>query len=179
MALRTVLRLHPELALGHLERIEGVPRHGLPPVAVLEMGAHARACVLRRRAPGPRARVERRPGPEWRWQLPEGGTFAFTPKIYAYLDKEENPDIDDYRGYVDWRFRFDSGANWIATTVFRYGTANKGSVLIDLSRRTRDLKFGPISTYLHVQFFAGYGEDILDYNVKNKSQLRFGFAIVP
>jgi phospholipase A1/A2 len=117
--------------------------------------------------------------PEWRWQLPGGGTFAFTPKLYTYLDKEENPDIDDYRGYVDWRFRFDSGGNWIATTVFRHGTANKSSILIDLSRRTRDLKFGPISTYLHVQFFAGYGEDILDYNVKNKSQLRFGFAIVP
>ena len=117
--------------------------------------------------------------PEWRWQLPEGATFAFTPKIYAYLDKEENPDIDDYRGFVDWRFRFDSGGNWIATTVFRYGTANKGSVLFDLSRRTRDLKFGPISTYLHMQVFAGYGEDILDYNVKNKSQLRFGVAIVP
>jgi outer membrane phospholipase A len=41
------------------------------------------------------------------------------------------------------------------------------------------VKFGPVSGYLHVQFFAGYGEDILDYNVRHKSQLRFGFAIVP
>ena len=116
--------------------------------------------------------------PEWKWDLREGGRFEFTPKFYYYLDKEENTDIDDYRGYVDWRARFDSGT-WIATTVVRYGTAGKGSVLLDVSRRTRDLKFGPVSTYLHVQFFAGYGESILDYNVKNKSQLRFGFAIVP
>jgi outer membrane phospholipase A len=36
-----------------------------------------------------------------------------------------------------------------------------------------------VSTYLHVQFFAGYGESILEYNVRRKSQLRFGFAIVP
>lgn len=116
--------------------------------------------------------------PEWRWRLREGGSVEFTPKIYGYVDKEDNPDIDDYRGYVDWRLRFDSG-NWIATTVVRIGTQEKGSLQIDLSRRTRDLKFGPVSTYLHLQFFTGYGEDILDYNVRRKSQLRLGFAIVP
>jgi outer membrane phospholipase A len=117
--------------------------------------------------------------PEWRWRLSDGASFEFTPKIYSYLDKEENTDIAQYRGYVDWRARFDSGGNWIATTVLRYGTAGKGSVLLDVSRRTRDVKFGPVSGYLHLQFFAGYGESILDYNVKRKSQLRFGFAIVP
>jgi len=117
--------------------------------------------------------------PEWRWRLPDGASFEFTPKIYSYLDKEENTDIAQYRGYVDWRARFDSGGNWIATTVLRYGTAGKGSVLLDVSRRTRDVKFGPVSGYLHMQFFTGYGESILDYNVRRKSQLRFGFAIVP
>ena len=118
--------------------------------------------------------------PEWRWKFSEIGSFAFTPKIYTYLEKEENPDIDDYRGYVDWRARYDSPAGtWVATTVVRYGTAGKGSFLLDTSRRIRDVKFGPVSTYLHVQFFAGYGESILEYNVRRKSQLRFGFAIVP
>jgi phospholipase A1/A2 len=117
--------------------------------------------------------------PEWQWRLRDGGSFEFTPKAYVYLDKEENPDIDDYRGFVDWRARFDSGGNWIATAVLRHGTAGKSSVLLDLSRRTRDVKFGPVSGYLHVQFFAGYGESILEYNVRRKSQLRFGFAIVP
>jgi len=47
------------------------------------------------------------------------------------------------------------------------------------SRTTRVLGFGPVSGYFHVQFFAGYGEDILDYNRRFKSQLRLGFAIVP
>jgi outer membrane phospholipase A len=118
--------------------------------------------------------------PEWRWNVPQIGAFAFTPKVYTYLDKEENTDIDDYRGYVDWRARFESPAGtWIATTVVRHGTAGKGSFLLDASRRIRDVKFGPVSTYLHLQFFAGYGESILDYNVKRKSQLRIGFAIVP
>ena len=117
--------------------------------------------------------------PEWEWRLADGASFEFTPKIYNYLDKDENTDIAHFRGYVDWRARFDSGANWIATSVLRYGTADKGSILIDVSRRIRDVKFGPVGGYLHMQFFAGYGESILDYNVKNKSQLRIGFAIVP
>ena len=116
--------------------------------------------------------------PEWRWQLGTG-IFTFMPKLYTYLDKEENTDIDDYRGYADWRVRYDSGLNWIANGTLRYGTAGKGSVLLDLSRRIRDMKMGPVSTYLHLQFFAGYGEDITDYNRKQKSQIRIGFAIVP
>ena len=45
-------------------------------------------------------------------------------------------------------------------------------MLLDLSRRIRDLKFGPVSSYLHFQFFTGYGEDIMDYNVQQKSQIR-------
>ena len=117
--------------------------------------------------------------PQWRWQLPRGGTLEFMPKLYAYLEKEDNSDIDDYRGYADWQVRYESGVNWIASTMLRHGTAGKSSVLIDVSRRVRDLKFGPVSGYFHVQFFAGYGESILEYNVQRKSQLRVGFAIVP
>jgi phospholipase A1 len=117
--------------------------------------------------------------PEWKWRLDEGASFEFTPKLYTYLDKEENTDIDDYRGYADWRVRWDSGGDWIATAVLRTGTASNASLQLDLARRTRDMKFGPVSGYLYLQFFTGYGENITDYNVRNKSQIRFGFAIVP
>ncbi|MEX2296531.1 MAG: phospholipase A [Dongiaceae bacterium] len=117
--------------------------------------------------------------PEWRWQLDNGKQVAFTPKIYGYLDKEENPDIQRYRGYVDWRVRYDSGTHWVAAATARLGTAGKGSLQIDLSRRTRDLKLGPLSGYLYAQYFNGYGEDILGYNERRPSQLRLGVAIVP
>lgn len=117
--------------------------------------------------------------PEWRWKLRDGGFFEFTPKIYSYLDKEENPDIQEYRGYVDWRFRYDAAGEWITTVLGRLGTAGKGSLQVDVSKRIRDLKFGPVGGYLHFQYFGGYGEDILDYNVKRPSQFRIGFAIVP
>jgi len=117
--------------------------------------------------------------PEWIWKLRDGGSFEFTPKIYGYLDKEDNPDIQKYRGYVDWRFRYDAGGEWITTPIVRVGTSGKGSLLLDVSKRVRDLKFGPVSGYLQFQYFNGYGESILDYNVRRPAQLRIGFAIVP
>ncbi len=100
--------------------------------------------------------------PSWFWTLRDGDSFEFSPKIYGYLDKDENPDIQKYRGYVDWRFRYDASGIWIVTPTVRVGTAGKGSVLVDVSRRIRDLKFGPVGGYLQFQFFSGYGEDILD-----------------
>lgn len=117
--------------------------------------------------------------PEWRWQSAGGRQWEFTPKLYAYLSKDENPNIAEYRGHADWRLRYDSGGQWIATAAARMGTARKGSLLLDLSRRTRDMRIGPLSGYLHLQFFNGFGEDIIDYDVRRKTQLRIGVAIVP
>jgi phospholipase A1/A2 len=117
--------------------------------------------------------------PEWHHALANGHEIQFTPKLYRYLEKDENPDIQQYRGHVDWRLRYDAAGEWVATAVARRGTLGKGSVLLDLSRRARDLRFGPVGGYFHLQYFTGYGEDILDYNVRRKSQLRIGFAIVP
>lgn len=117
--------------------------------------------------------------PEWHWKYANGHQVQFTPKLYGYLEKSENPDIQKYRGYADWRLRYDAAGDWIATAVVRRGTLGKGSFLLDFSRRARDLRFGPVSGYFHVQYFNGYGEDILDYNLRRKPQLRVGFAIVP
>jgi phospholipase A1/A2 len=116
--------------------------------------------------------------PSWRHHFASGKRLEFAPKAYGYLDKGDNPDIQHYRGYVDWQLRYgDDVRSWRA--MARIGTADKGSLTLDWFERTRVLGFGPVSGYFHVQFFSGYGEDILDYNVRRKSQLRFGFAIVP
>ncbi|TAK85158.1 MAG: hypothetical protein EPO20_11900 [Betaproteobacteria bacterium] len=117
--------------------------------------------------------------PEWHWKNANGHKVEFTPKFYRYLEKSDNPDIQQYRGHADWRLRYDAAGDWIATGVVRRGTLGKASFLLDLSRRARDLRFGPVGGYFHIQYFSGYGEDILDYNVRRKPQLRIGFAIVP
>ena len=117
--------------------------------------------------------------PEWRWRGAGGRLLEFTPKVYKYLTRDENPDIADFRGHVDWRVRYDSGGQWIATALARLGNKGHGSLLFDLSRRTRDVRVGPLSGYLHLQIFDGYGETIVDYNVRRKAQFRIGLAIVP
>ena len=117
--------------------------------------------------------------PEWRWKTASLGNYEFTPKAYAYLDKSDNPDIQQYRGYVDWRARWDSGDNWIFTVLGRLGTAHKGSIQLDLARRARDLKLGPVSGYFYMQYFNGYGESLRDYDQRHTAQLRFGLAIIP
>jgi len=73
----------------------------------------------------------------------------------------------------------DAGDNWIATLLVRRGTANKGSVQVDLARRGRDLKIGPVSGYFYMQYFNGYGESLRGYDVRFPWQLRVGLAIIP
>ncbi|HWI99205.1 MAG TPA: phospholipase A [Burkholderiales bacterium] len=117
--------------------------------------------------------------PEWHHGFANRHEIQFMPKFYSYLDREENPDIAQFRGYADWQLRYDAAGEWVATLLGRYGTSGKGSLQVDLSKRLRDLRFGPVGGYFHVQYFTGYGESILDYNVRRPSQLRIGFAIVP
>jgi outer membrane phospholipase A len=117
--------------------------------------------------------------PEWRWKTASLGNYEFTPKAYVYLDKSDNPDIQEYRGYVDWRARWDSGDNWVVTLLGRVGTAGKSSIQVDVARRTRDLTIGPVGGYFYVQYFNGYGESLRDYDQRHTAQLRFGLAIIP
>jgi outer membrane phospholipase A len=117
--------------------------------------------------------------PEWHHSFANRHEIQFMPKLYNYLDKDENPDIQQYRGYADWQLRYDAAGEWVGTLIGRYGTSGKGSLQVDLSKRARDLRFGPVGGYFHLQYFTGYGESILDYNVRRASQLRIGFAIVP
>lgn len=116
--------------------------------------------------------------PVWRWKLADARAFSFEPRFQAYLEKGENPDIQKYRGHVDWRARLGREDGLIFTGNLRTGTAGRGSVQLDASYPLRDELFGRIGGYLHLQYFNGYGEDILGYNQKRNAQIRLGFSIV-
>ena len=121
--------------------------------------------------------------PTLRWQLAEGWSAVFSPKLYAYLEKEENPDIPDYRGYGDYVFWVEHPDYWKVATTLRIGTSGKGSVLIDGSYPLRTLLRDNSATswangYLHLQYFNGYTESLRSYNIRTPWQLRVGFMVV-
>jgi outer membrane phospholipase A len=116
--------------------------------------------------------------PIWRKEFANGSAFAFIPKIYGYLDKGDNPDIQRYRGYVDWGFRYGYEDGWLLTSQLRRGTANHGSAQFDLSVPFRTPVFTRMGGFLNFQIFSGYGETLLDYNVKSDTQFRIGVSLV-
>lgn len=109
---------------------------------------------------------------------PQGLRFYAAPLIHNYIADDENPDIDDYRGYVDWILGFGSKGGLDFWTTLRKGTrSNFGSAELNLSYPLSKLSGGDLTGWLTLQYFGGYGESLLNYNRKLESQLRLGIAI--
>jgi hypothetical protein len=125
-----------------------------------------------------------RPRLDW---AARGGYHVFvSPMIYGYLDKSDNPDITAYRGYVDLLVGVNKNG-WRVSTTLRRGTeAHFGSIEVNavLPLRSSDRFFDRIGArglngYWFVQYFNGWGETILDYNLKLSAQFRTGLMVVP
>lgn len=103
---------------------------------------------------------------------------SFAPKLYGYTEKEENPDIARYRGYGDFLFKIGRVDGLQLATTLRKGTAaDPYSAQLDLSYPLKTATFGNLGGYLHFQYFAGYGESLLDYNRHVQPQFRIGLMI--
>lgn len=109
---------------------------------------------------------------------PDGLRAWLAPLIHNYIAADENDDIADYRGYVDWMVGVGSkgGLDFFAT--LRKGERSTfGSVELNLSYPLAKLSGGDLTGWLMLQYFSGYGESLLDYNRKLDSQLRLGLAV--
>lgn len=107
-----------------------------------------------------------------------GDSLFFAPRFYGYINQEGNPDIERYRGYVDWQFRYGDERGWLLSSRIRTGTAGYGSALLDFSVPLRKPLFSRTGGFLYFQLFSGYGESLLDYNLKSPAQFRVGLSIV-
>lgn len=106
-----------------------------------------------------------------------GQVWSFSPKVYGYLEKSDNPDIADYRGYGDFEFQVSRKDSWAWSAMVRQGMKNHGSIRLDASYPFRGL-LRNLNGSLYLQYFNGYGETILDYNRKQPSRVGFGLIVV-
>lgn len=116
--------------------------------------------------------------PSWRWFVDDDRYFVLAPKMYAYIEKADNRDIATYRGYADLNLRYGERDGWLFSGTARKGTGPFGSLQIDASYPLRQPFFANAGGYIHLQYFNGYGETLLDYNLRRSAQFRVGFSIV-
>ncbi|HKY02780.1 MAG TPA: phospholipase A [Burkholderiales bacterium] len=117
--------------------------------------------------------------PTWRKFLNKDWFVSVSPKVWAYLDKDDNnDDIEDYRGYANLNLTLGRVDGWQFSADMRKGTKHFGSVQLDASYPLRQPFFANAGGYVHFQYFNGYGESLLDYDQKGPSQFRIGFSIV-
>ncbi|MDE1184114.1 phospholipase A [Paraburkholderia sp.] len=116
--------------------------------------------------------------PTWEFGDIASYHFVVSPKIYYYLGKSSNPDIADYRGYVDLLVKYGSPDGWQLATTLRKGNKHwYGSVDTQLTYPLAKLLGDKWGGYLWVGYFNGYGEDILDYNQRQHWIARIGYSI--
>ena len=116
--------------------------------------------------------------PEYRRYIAQRRYAGFGVKAYNYIDRDENPDIADYRGHADWILFLGRDDGWLLKSTIRRGASGHGSIQTELSYPLRRPFFSDTGGYIFVQHFNGYGETLLDYNVRRDAEFRFGFAIV-
>ncbi len=86
---------------------------------------------------------------------------------------DDNPDIWNYLGYGDLKIVLPYKKNMFSLTLrdnLRTSN-NKGSLLFDWS-----FPVTKSNIYLYLQVFSGYGESLIDYNIRN-NKIGIGFAI--
>lgn len=109
---------------------------------------------------------------------PEGAHFRFAPKVWAYVSGGGNSEMEHYRGYADLLGILDIGDaagflsdSQLAVTLRKGAHWRYGSYQADGAY--------PLGStfYLHLQYFNGFGETILDFN-KRENQYRMGIMMV-
>lgn len=91
---------------------------------------------------------------------------ALEPRAWFYVGElSENPDIADYRGYVDLRLKAGWARGLEVAAWLRAGQDfSRGSAQVDVTYPLHNLLSRSFSFYLQAQYFNGYGESLLYYN---------------
>jgi outer membrane phospholipase A len=128
--------------------------------------------------------------PRLRWASPETGWFVeASARAIAYFQMDENPDLPSYRGHVEVMVRggHDRGFQ-LAMHLRGSPRRGRGSAEFNASWPVTQMPLlkwlvpvdvlRSLGGYGQIQYFNGYGESLLDYDVRRKDQLRIGLEIV-
>jgi phospholipase A1 len=108
-----------------------------------------------------------------------GYTLTVGPRLWLYTGSlSDNPDIKRYRGNTGLLVEIgkDDGFRLTATSRLNFGTG-KGAVDAELSYPLDRLVETGLNVYLFGQAFAGYGENLLDYD-RRTNRVRVGIAFI-
>jgi outer membrane phospholipase A len=115
--------------------------------------------------------------PIFTWGDPNDFYWTFAPKLYLYLDKSENEDIQKYRGYGDFRFTYGNNSSWQLAASLRKGTDHDAYNVDAQWTYPINRVFDGLTGYFMIQLSNGWGETLLNYNVRESTTVRFGYAI--
>ncbi len=98
----------------------------------------------------------------------EWGKLTVIPRIWYRVPErkksdDDNPDISRYMGYGDLQLTYQFKRQAISSTITYNPAHGKGGVRMEyIFPMYRNLKG-------YIQYFEGYGENLLDYNHHNRS----------
>ena len=104
--------------------------------------------------------------------------LLISPKIWAYIinDDDNNPDLNDYRGYFDLEIKAGQADGFVLGSHFRYAKEG-GSMELDLTYPLSQFIFKHLNLYLQVQYVNALAESLLNFRDRTEA-VRIGFAIV-
>ncbi|GAB7129564.1 phospholipase A [Silvimonas sp. JCM 19000] len=107
---------------------------------------------------------------------PTKNEWVVAPKLYWYPIDSDNPDMRNYRGYVDLNVSYGNANGWQFATTLRKGTkSDYGSAEFQATYPVARIWRG-LGGYLFADYFTGYGEDLEGYNA-HTNQVRVGYSI--
>jgi len=117
--------------------------------------------------------------PSFNYRFDGGSTLSFAPKIMSYVAvARENSDYSDYNGHVDWRVRWAQDNGPVVSAMYRQGDQKRRTTQVDLAYPLKQMGLNA-NGYVYLQYFNGYGETLLGYDERNRSQFRIGLSLVP
>ncbi len=104
--------------------------------------------------------------------------LSISPKIWLYLNNSAtgNPDLPDYRGYFELSVKAGTADNLMASSLLRWASKG-GSVQLDVTYPLRKSLFDSLNLYLHLQYFNGLAESLINYRQRTEA-LRIGFSFI-